>query len=117
MENKQSPARVYAADNPAYAAGHGFRWSTAEGIDLGFTNDPRGKELAELIVPISEAPRLEIPVYVYQLPGDSFEPLPHVAPFGHNFASTQPVAPLSVESFPDVLSAVEFYGGVVRIKD
>jgi len=39
IEQGLSPPRVYAADHPAYAAGHGFRWGTSEGFELGFVRD------------------------------------------------------------------------------
>lgn len=116
VEQGQSPARVYATDNPAYASGHGFSWATREGFDLGFIYDEGGKELVKLAVPKEFAARLMQPVYIYQLPGDTFHPLEHVEPKGHNFASTERVKPLSKESFPDIRSAIEFYGGVVEIK-
>jgi hypothetical protein len=116
VENRQSPARVYATDNPAYAAGHGFDWSTNEGVSLGFRTDEVGQEVLELEVPSALTNRLNKPVYVYSLPGELFDLLPHVAPFGHNYASTTPVKPIDVARFPDVRTAVESYGGVVKIK-
>lgn len=116
IEFGHSPERVFASDDPAYAAGHGFRWGNSSGIELGFEDDGDGEKRVCLSVAWDQKDLLDQPVYIYQLPADGFEELIHVTPKGHNFATEKNVKPVSVQSFPDVRSAVEFYGGRVKIK-
>lgn len=35
-EEEDSPAGIYATDDPAFAAAHAFPWSSLEGIDLHY---------------------------------------------------------------------------------
>lgn len=117
IEEGTSPARIYAGNDPAYAAAHGFRWETKEGFNLGFVLDDTGKEIVKLSVPRHLMHRLDQPVSVYSLPSDDFEVLAHVNPPGRNFASSKPVKPIDKKIFPSITSAIEFYGGKVDIYD
>lgn len=80
--HQDSLPAIYASDHPAYAAAHGFPWSTAEGVRLLF-DGPK----PVLILPEKLRNRLLRPVYVYSVPFSSFELLHDVPPFGHNFRS------------------------------
>jgi hypothetical protein len=103
-----APPAVYATDDPAYAAAQAFPWSSAEGFDLHYADGA-----AVLTVPAEHAPRLEQPIYVYEVPAASFELLPDVAPRGRNYRSLRAVRPLSVQTFPTVRAGIERLGGRV----
>jgi hypothetical protein len=103
---------VYAADAPAYPAGHAFPWSSAEGIDLGYEDGQ-----LVLAVPVKQAERLNQKVYLYALPPDTFEPLPNVPPEGRNYRSRAAVVPLGVSEYGSVREAVEASGGGVRVTE
>ena len=114
VEMGRSPPRVYAGDNPAYAAAHGIPWATAEGFLLLADLDEQGEGYVEFGVPRDLMQRLDQPVCIYCLPREGFERLVGVEPEGHNFASTNIVMPLARQAFPSVCAAIKCCGGVVR---
>lgn len=111
MEHEEVPLAVYAGDDPAYVAAHGFLWGSAEGFRLGYEGS---KVVFE--VPQQHAKRLEQKVYLYKLPKDTFVVLENVPPLGHNFWSTAAVKPVeSPQEFQSIREAIECFGGEVRI--
>ena len=106
---RRFPPAIYATDDPAYAAGHAFPWSSPEGFDLGYEN-----EKLILVVPSKKQDRLNQKIYIYKLKADNFELLKDVKPKGRNFWSLKPATPIEVQEFQTVKEAVEIYGGSVR---
>lgn len=99
--------RVYATQMPAWAAAHSWDWSSDEGINLEIKN-----EKVILEVPSKFKDRLNVPIYIYKLPSDSFNILSGEGS-GKTFSSTEKVRPLEVERFNSVNEAVEHFGGEV----
>ncbi len=112
IEGAEAYARVFASNNPAYAAGHGFRWP--RGVDFGL--DHAGGPVT-LRVSAGSAQCLEQPLFLYVLPRDGFELAPHIQPAGYNYAIDHSVRPLRIERFTSVRAAAEFYGGVVEVTE
>ena len=98
------PARIYATDDPAFAAMHSFPWSSDEGIDI---IEYDGKLVLQ--VPKIFKERLNTPVYIYQLPADTFI-LTEEEETGNTYHSDVAVAPKDVSAFSSVIEAVEHYG-------
>ncbi len=110
--NRFTPAegmgtRVYASDLPAFAVGHAFPWHSGEGIDLSINN---GK--VTLTVPIQYKERLVIPVFIYKISSENFR-VTAEEQTGHTFDSDSPIKTESRESFPDIKTAMEHFGGTV----
>lgn len=109
---------LYAAADPAYASGHGFAWSSDEGIDIHV--DEEGVVILE--VPAAHAHRLQQQVCIYTLPASSFtllreRPLPtEVVAKEAIYISYEPVTPITTTCFATVQEAVLFYGGKVVIR-
>ncbi len=101
---------IYATDDPAYASAHAFPWATAEGVDLHFENNR-----VVLMVPKALEERLNKPIFIYTLPGDTFQPVTE-DPIGHNFRSTERVKYLAKTRFETVFEAVTSFGGTVIVK-
>ena len=110
-----SPDAVYASDDAAFAASFGFSWGFSEGIRLGYHANENRTQVVMLEVPEIAEHKLQHPVYIYKVAADSFELMAHVSPYGRNFRSFVPVKCLAEDSFPDMRTAVEHYGGIVKI--
>ncbi len=105
----RTQAAIYAGDDPAYAAGHAIPWSSEEGFDLDYEG-----EKVVLSVPDRFRDRVNQEIYIYILPGDSFELLESVKPEGHNFRSLHRVRPLGILFFGTVQEAMNYFGGEIR---
>jgi hypothetical protein len=105
---KRAPEAIYAGDEPAYAATHGFPWSSKEGFDVVYEN---GKVV--LIVPEAHRERLLQPLFVYEVPGDGFELL-DTEPKGHNYWTRERIVPVRCVRYETVTDAVERNGGSIR---
>jgi len=103
------PEAIYAGDEPAYAAAHSFPWSAKEGFDVIYEDGG-----LVLIVPKRFVERLNHEVYIYKLPGDTFELLKDVNPKGHNFWSHEAVVPTNFNKYASVTDAVKNNGGILR---
>jgi hypothetical protein len=101
---------IYATDVAAYASAHAFPWATAEGVNLYFE-----QERVVLIVPKALEERLNKPIFIYEVPGDTFQPVTSDE-LGHNFRSVSPVKCLAKRRFETVTQAITFFGGTVTIK-
>jgi hypothetical protein len=101
---------IYATDVPAYASAHAFPWATAEGVDLHFEENR-----VVLEVPKALEERLNKPIFIYTVPGDTFQAVIEDT-MGHNFRSTERVRCLAKTRFETVTEAVTSYGGTVIIK-
>jgi hypothetical protein len=101
---------IYAASDPAYAAGHGFEWTSEEGFDIGEKNG----EIV-LKVPQRHLERLNTPIHIYTLPADNFRILEENSPKASILVSDKRVRPIKVDSFRNVREAIEHYKGRVRI--
>lgn len=108
-EEENSPAGIYASNDPAFAAAHAFPWSSDEGVDLYY--DEEGLVLA---VPPKLFCRLFNPVFIYEVPADTFELL-QIPPQGRNYRSVEPVKCLSKMRFDNVIVAIQHYGGKFRV--
>ncbi|MBU1148778.1 hypothetical protein KKI23_01670 [Patescibacteria group bacterium] len=108
VDHEAQPDLVYAGDHPAFAAAHAFPWDTREGFELSVEGD---KVLFR--VPEQLRDRLKVPVHIYKLSGEGFGPTAGEGT-GHTFHVDHEVAPESVESFDDVQTAIENFGGVVE---
>lgn len=104
---KDVPERIYAGDNPAFAAAHSFPWGSAEGFRLSVEE---GKVVFE--VPKKFKDRLTKKVYIYKLPSEKFE-ITTEEETGHTFHSQEAVKPIGVEEFESVQDAIEHFGGIV----
>lgn len=104
-------AQIYAGLTPAYAAAHAIPWSSSEGVRLSCSNNSVTFE-----VPKKIEERLNQPIYVYEVPSNTFKLL-NISPKGYNFASKESVRPVSVEGFDTVWEAIEKYGGRITILD
>ena len=102
------PPRIYATDRPVFAVMHAFPWSSDEGIDIV---ERHGK--LYLQVPEQLKKRLDQPIYIYKLNGDSFV-LTEEEESGNTYHSEKPKIPESVESFNSVTEAIHHYGGMVE---
>ena len=108
-----SPA-VYATDHPAYAAAQSFPWSSSEGFDARFKRGLISKrERVVLIVPRKFKGRLNQKVYIYKLPGATFELIEGAAPEGHNFRSLVKVKPVDYKPFETVTKALIHFDGKI----
>lgn len=103
-----TPVRIYASDDPVFAAMHAFPWSNDEGIDIV----ERGGRPC-LLVPRHLEARLGQPVYVYELPGDDFT-LTEEEETGNTYHSESAVAPMGVQAFESVIVAIAHFGGEVH---
>jgi hypothetical protein len=101
---------IYATDDPAYASAHAFPWATAEGVDLHFEQNR-----VVLVVPQALKDRLNKPIFIYTVPGDTFQTVFEDS-LGHNFRSTERVKCLAKTRFETVIEAVASYGGTVIVK-
>lgn len=112
---KDSPAGIYASEDPAFAAAHAFPWSSAEGVNLYYDSDENNSSQHVILeVPKSVEARLEQPIIIYEVDAKNFELL-NIPPAGHNFRSLEAVKCLAKKRFENVKEAVQHYGGVVRI--
>ncbi len=115
-----APPAVYAGSDGAYCAAHAFPGTSADGVEIGFQSSYKNGRLVNdpiiLSVPERLAPQLLIPVTIYKLPADGFEPQPQIAPTGFNYRSLSTVPVLEELNFPSVTKAVEAFGGRVVIK-
>lgn len=111
-----SPAGIYATDDPAYATAHAFPWSSSEGIDLYYgSNNDEASEHVILEIPQSLESRLKQPIFIYEISPENFELLP-IPPYGHNYRSLKPAKCIAKKRFETVIEAVNHYGGTVKIK-
>ncbi len=101
---------IYATDVQAYAAAHAFPWATEEGVDLHFEENQ-----VVLEVPKALEDRLNKPIFIYTIPGDTFQAVTEDE-MGHNFRSTERVKCLAKKQFATVIEAVTSLGGTVIIK-
>src|SRR3989344_5542263 len=101
---------VYAAANPAYAAGHGFPWGSSEGFDIYENNG-----IVILAVPKKYKSRLNVPLFVYKIPWKKFILLKKDSPKTRIYISYRKVKPAGVKSFKNVKEAIEYYGGKTKI--
>ena len=115
VEGDAAPPAVYASDDPAYAAGHSFPWTSSDGIDLGFCRDEFQREQVVLSVPEKLLERLKQPVFLYTLLGERFQLLPNVSPIGHNYRCLRTVKAIDVVEFDSVTEAVAYYGGKIEV--
>src|SRR4051812_15559937 len=99
---------VYSSPLPAFAAAHGFRWSSNEGFTLYVVD-------CEVVFKVPERfrYRLLVPVYLYELPPDHFEITPEETT-GWTFHSRMKVVPLDVRKFGSVEEAIFSFGGHVK---
>lgn len=102
-------ARVYAGDNPAFAAAFSFPWSTDDGFELSV--DDAGKVIFN--VPIKFKDRLNQLVYLYKMSSDQFKPTSGEGT-GHSYHTENKVKPIEVQTFKSVQAAIENFGGVVK---
>lgn len=111
-----SPAGIYATNDPAYAAAHAFPWSSSEGIDLYYgSDDDETPEHVILEIPQSLEPRLKQPIFIYEVSPENFELL-SIPPYGHNYRSLEPAKCIAKQRFETVVEAMNYYGGTVKIK-
>lgn len=103
------PSRVYAGDNPAFAAAFSFPWTTDEGFELFFNE--AGKVIFN--VPAKFKDRLNQPVYLYKMPSGQFEPTSGEGT-GHSYHTEKKVKPVETQTFATVREAIENYGGEVK---
>ena len=109
LGNNAKPA-VYAAANPAYAAGHGFPWGSNDGFDI-YEN----KGIVTLIVPKRHKKRLNQPVFIYKISGKYFKLLVNDSPKTRIYISYKKAKPVEVKSFKNVREAIRYYGGKIEI--
>ena len=103
LVNEAKPA-VYAADNPGYAAGHGFPWKSSEGFDI---YEYEGKIV--LKAPRKFKDRLKQKLFVYKLPAKDFKLLKKDSLKTSIYFSYEKVRPISVKFFSSVKNALDFY--------
>lgn len=103
------PTRVYAGDNPAFAAAFSFPWSTDDGFELSV--DDAGKVIFN--VPIKFKDRLNQPVYLYKMSSGQFKPT-NGEGVGHSYHTENKVKPIEAQTFKSVQAAIENFGGVVK---
>lgn len=100
-----APRAVYAAKNPAYAVAHVFKRQKRLGYYLG---DPRCHlELLE-----SDKGELNKKTSLYLVGRSSFQRVPDQS---ENYRSMVPVEVLGEIAYPDIKTAVEELGGIVKI--
>lgn len=110
-----SPEAIYASDDPAFAAAHGFPWSSTEGVDLYYDKDENGRKCVHLEVPQSILSRLIQGISVYTVKCEGFKRVDaDVA--GKSFRSLMATKCLAEKRFKTVIEAVEYFGGKVMIK-
>lgn len=102
------PALVYASDLPGFAAAHAFPWDSEAGFQLSVDSRKRVK----LRVPGVHRELLQSPVYIYAVPGDSFERTREEVT-GHTFHSRRAVPVMSCTRFASAEEAITHHGGVV----
>ena len=106
---KEAKPAIYAAADPAYAAGHAFPWKSSEGFDI-FEKDNR----VILIVPKKFKKRLDQQIYIYKLPIKNFKLLKPDTPKALIYISYKKVEPVEVKAFKNIIEALKFYGGEVE---
>jgi len=107
---KNAKPAIYAAADPAYAAGHAFPWVSDEGFDIYELNNT-----VTLIVPKKHRNRLNQETFIYKLPSKDFRLLKEEQdPKTRIYLTNKKVKPISVKSFKNVKEAIEFYGGKVE---
>jgi|SRR3989344_5543925 len=108
---KNAKPLIYAAADPAYAAGHGFEWSSDEGIDI---YEKGGVVILE--VPKKFKNRLNQSICVYELPSKTFHLLMKDSPKSLIYISSEKVKPISVNIFKSVFEGFKFYNSKIIIK-
>jgi hypothetical protein len=105
--NVEVGPRIYATDNPAFAAMHAFPWSSDEGIDI---DEREGKLI--LLIPTHLKERLNQEVFIYKINSDTFI-LTEEEKTGNTYHTESSVMPESVEKFSSVAEAIQHHGGAV----
>lgn len=100
--------RIYASYIPAFAAAHGFPWSSEDGIDVEVDG-----ETIILVLPKDKQALLEQAVCIYTLPDDTFK-LTIEEETGLTYHSTEPVAPIECHCFTSIIDAMKEYGGTIK---
>ena len=101
---------IYAAADPAYAAGHAFEWSSDDGIDI---YDNEG--IVTLEVPKKFKSKLNISICIYELSSKTFTLLKRDSPKSRIYISPKKVKPINAKCFKSVFEAFKFYNGKIII--
>ena len=97
---------VYVTDDPSYASAFGFEWSEEDGIGFGRVN----KGPWTLEVPKKELPRLDNPMSLYKVEGNTKRADTNTP----EWISKNPLKVVDEKKYNTVRSALKDYG--VRIK-
>lgn len=113
-------ASIYASNLPAWAVAHSWDWSTDEKYvsktRFGITKKTQidtmivGGRVILQIPKSMDMTRLNVPVYIYKVPSESFHLMEGS---GATYNSTESVIPLEVEKFNSVTEALHHYGGEI----
>lgn len=112
---ESSPAGVYAASDPAYAAAHSFPWSSDEGIDLYFDRDENEMKYVVIEIPEKLVYRLDTPVFIYTVPAETFSLL-ECSCTGDDYRSLEKVECVDKIRFESVRKAILHYNGKIIIR-
>lgn len=109
VDRESISPKVYATENPAFAAGHSFPWASGFGIELGFN------ENGKVILRVSNKLRDELnkKVYIYKMSSEGFVPTKGEGA-GHSYDIGKNVKAIESKEFETVEDAVKYYGGIVE---